>query len=168
VLQRRPTPTIAEADAIISIAGPTVFICNECDASLTQQPGAGMVAERIGVAHVALQVSINRCLETSIILKIDAPRAVAEVRNPARRLWAPKSAAFSPSLPACFLTISQTDFADTRRSMRWSPLRIDRKTGPSEIPAASSHSRTAVTGRARKPLQTATTAPYPLGRSCCA
>jgi hypothetical protein len=44
-----------------------------------------MIPKFLCVANVAPY----RCRETSIILKIDAPRVAAEVKNPARRLIAP-------------------------------------------------------------------------------
>ena len=55
-----------------------------------------MVAEYLGVANIATQRVHTLVPTNSIILKIDAPRAAAEVRKPDRRDWPLNSAALKP------------------------------------------------------------------------
>lgn len=55
------------------------------------------------------------CRLTSIILKIEAPRCAAEVRNPARSECPLNSSAFSPTRRALALTISATARSEGRR-----------------------------------------------------
>ena len=64
-------------------------------ADKSQQPGASMVPEQVGVSNAG---SIDLCLDTSRILNTDAPRRAALVRKPDRSECAPKSVAFQPNL----------------------------------------------------------------------
>jgi len=50
----------------------------------SKQPGPRMILEQLRVAHVALRVSTDLCRDTSIILKMEAPLAAADVRKPDR------------------------------------------------------------------------------------
>src|SRR4030095_2673083 len=92
---------------------------------------------------------------TSIILKIEAPRAAAEVRKPDLSEWPLKSAALKPARRAYAFTTSATALADSRRAETF-PVRVTgRNRGPSEIQPALIHARTASTGQVIEPRATA-------------
>jgi hypothetical protein len=67
-----------------------------------------MISECVCAPHVAAQPVHRPVRLISIILKRFAPLAEAEVRKPALRLCAPKSAPLSPS----FVGVLLDDFAD--------------------------------------------------------
>ena len=97
----------------------------------------------------------------SIILKIDVPRAAAEVRNPDRSECPLKSAAFSAARRAYVFTSSATALADSRRAAILPVLVTGRNKGPSVIAAALIQARTVSTGHAIERRAMAIVAPRP-------
>jgi hypothetical protein len=98
---------------------------------------------------------------TSIILKMEAPWAAAEVRNPDLSECPLKSAAFSPAHRAKRLTTSATALPDSRRGKIFSVLVMGRNRGPSEVSAALIQAPTASTGQAMEPRAMAIMTPSP-------
>src|SRR3954464_10125271 len=97
--------------------------------------------------------------ETSIILKMEAPFAAAEVKKPDRSECAENFFASRPIRPAYRLTV-----LDTARSLRpeleiLPDLLIARKTRPSVIWAAVNQASSASAGQSLLPLGIATMAP---------
>ena len=107
------------------------------------------------------KVSKLLCRLTSIILKTDAPRRAADVRNPALNECPLNSFAFNPARRAHDLTISATARSDSLRSRILPALLIGRNIGPSEMRTTRSHSRSAITGQAALPGTMATVVPSP-------
>ena len=101
------------------------------------------------------------CRLTSIILKIEAPRAAAEVRKPARNECPLNFAALRPARLAYVLTSSATARAERRCIETFPVLVTGRKSDPSVIRAAVIQVRTASTGQAMEPETMPIVAPMP-------
>src|SRR5882672_4747949 len=82
---------------------------------------------------------------------MDAPLPAADVRKPARSEWPENALASNPARLAYALTIFATDRSVSLESRTVSALSTGRKIGPAAMPAASNHSRSALTGQAMSP-----------------
>src|ERR1700681_98891 len=98
--------------------------------------------------------------ETSIILKIDAPLPAAEVRKPDRSEWPENVLASKPARAAYAFTKLATDRQVSREARTVPALSIGRKIAPALISAASSDSRSALTGQAMSPRAMAIVSPW--------
>ena len=108
---------------------------------------------------------------TSIILKIEAPCSVADVKKPAVISGQRTMPGSRSTRSACDSTMPTTLWS-LSRSSSLPPLRIERKSGPVGISPASSYTCKASTGHAIKPRTipiVAPTAPpsHPASREAC-
>ena len=95
---------------------------------------------------------------TSIILKIEAPCSVADVKKPAVISGQRTMPGSRSTRSACDSTMPTTLWS-LSRSSSLPPLRIERKSGPVGISPASSYTCKASTGHAIKPRTIAIVAP---------